>query len=184
MSRMDGKKKHTHTHTQSPYPSRYFIWSKQLRESRLSKLIRRDVSMLTISCMASILYLRTYDFKRRKMSWEYSTGKALAWPVLSHRFCWPWRTPGKSHLSLVLGWCLFVPVLLGVRAASAASVRHPDLQPYPSKTFETSHIPSSSDAREKSHGSGKMRSLRYSTRRATRRSAETTAASRARVTRG
>ena len=38
-------------------------------------------------------------------------------------------------------------------------------------------LPSSSGAREKSHSSGKMRSLQYSTRRATRRSAETTAAS-------
>ena len=39
-------------------------------------------------------------------------------------------------------------------------------------------LPSSSGARGKSHRSGKMRSLRYSTRRATRRSAETTTASR------
>ena len=37
-------------------------------------------------------------------------------------------------------------------------------------------LPPSSGAREKSHGSGKTRSLQYSTRRATRRSAETTAA--------
>ena len=39
-------------------------------------------------------------------------------------------------------------------------------------------LPSSSGARGTSHSSGKMRSLQYSTRRATRRSAETTAASR------
>ena len=39
-------------------------------------------------------------------------------------------------------------------------------------------LPPSSGARGKSHSSGKTRSLSYSTRRATRRSAETTAASR------
>ena len=39
-------------------------------------------------------------------------------------------------------------------------------------------LPSSSGARGKSHSSGKMRSLQYSTRRATRRRAETIAASR------
>ena len=39
-------------------------------------------------------------------------------------------------------------------------------------------LPSSSSLRGKSHSSGKMRSLPYSTRRATRRSAEATAASR------
>ena len=39
-------------------------------------------------------------------------------------------------------------------------------------------LPSSSGARGKSHSNGNMRSLQYSTRRATRRSAETTAASR------
>ena len=39
-------------------------------------------------------------------------------------------------------------------------------------------LPSSSSARGKSHCSGKMRSLQYSTRRATRRSEETTVASR------
>ena len=41
---------------------------------------------------------------------------------------------------------------------------------------ELHRLPSSSGARGKSHSSGKMRSLQYSTRRATRRSAEITAA--------
>ena len=36
--------------------------------------------------------------------------------------------------------------------------------------LELHHLPSSSGARGKSHSSGKMRSLPYSTRRATRRS--------------